>query len=260
MFSRHRHHALDQRLVLLHGLIYGHRRRDVAHNSPDVNGQSGRGRNLSSRNGCNQLLLAALRIAYLQWLDTYAVTLLRNQTAQMIYGIGLVVLDADDGLIDTDGAFQDLDTYQQLLSALQHRAVVRRKVRLALHAVYDEVLGLAARGHRQLHVRGEGSAAHTDNARILYLGDDGRTVQRTLAHQLRRAVYCGHPLVTLAFDRYHHLAQTLTVDLHIDCRNGTRYGRVDIGRHETRSLGYELSRQYLVALCHLGHIIKSVRF
>ena len=64
--ARDGHHALDQRLVLQHGLIDGNGRRGVAHHGAHVDRQRGRRRHLTARDGCDQLLLTALRVHHLQ--------------------------------------------------------------------------------------------------------------------------------------------------------------------------------------------------
>ena len=123
----------------------------------------------------------------------------------MVDGVGLVVLDTDIGFLYADGFHQDGDADEQFLSVFEHRAVVRRKVGLALHAVDDERFGLLSGRYRQLHVRGERRTAHADDAGILDLGDDLGSRERALLDQRFGTVNAFGPLVAFALDRNHHL-------------------------------------------------------
>ena len=86
--------------MLLHSLVDGHRRRGVADHRTHVDGQCGRRRYLAARDGGDELFLTALRILHAQRHNLDALVSGR-QTAQMLDGIGLVVLHADIGALDT---------------------------------------------------------------------------------------------------------------------------------------------------------------
>ena len=168
-------------------------------------------------------------------------------------GVGFVVLDADIGFLHAHGLHQDRHADHQLLAVLQHRAMVRSEIGFALHAVDDDALGLLTGRHRELHVRRERRSAHADDTGILDLGDDLLRREGADLHQRLRAVDALGPLVALALDRDHHLAQALAVGNHIHGRDRSRHRGVNVRRHEAAGFGDELSRQHLVALGDLGH-------
>ena len=167
--------------------------------------------------------------------------------------VGFVVLDADIGFPDAHGLHQNRDADDQFLAVLQHRAVVRRKIGFALHAVDDDALGLLSGRNREFHVRGERRSAHADDAGVLDLGDDLLRREGADLHQRLRTVDALGPVVALALDGDHHLAQALAVDDHIDSRHRTRNRGVDVRRHETAGFGDELAREHPIAFGDLGH-------
>ena len=251
-FARDRHHALDQRLVLLHGLVDRIGRRGIAHHGAHVDRECGRGRHLAPRNGRDQLFLTALRVFHLEGHHLDALIPL-GQTAQVRNGVGFVVLDPDIGFLHGDGLHQDRHAHEQLLTVLQHRTVVGRKVRLALYTVDNQRFGLFTGRNREFHVRGERRAAHADDAGVLDPGDDLLCRERALPDDRLRAVDPLGPVVALALDRNHHLAQPLPVGHHVHGRYRPRNRGVNVGRHKAARLGDELPRHDLVALGDLGH-------
>ena len=167
--------------------------------------------------------------------------------------IGFIILDTYVRFLNAQSLSQNRNTDQQLLTALQHHTVVRGQIRLALNAIDDQELSLLTRGNAQLNVCGERSTTHTDNTCRLDLCNDLLRLQLALAHNIFREVDTLSPLVALALDGDCGLAQTCTIDRQIDSRNRTRNGRVNVARHETTSLGDQLTRQHLVALGNLSY-------
>ena len=238
--------------MLLHGLVDRIGRRGIAHHGAHVDRECGRGRHLAPRNGHDQLFLTALRVFHLEGHHLDALIPL-GQTAQVRNGVGFVVLDPDIGFLHGDGLHQDRHAHEQLLTVLQHRTVVGRKVRLALYTVDNQRFGLFPGRNREFHVRGERRAAHADDAGVLDPGDDLLCRERTLADDRLRAVDSLGPVVALALDRNHHLAQPLPVGHHVHGRYRPRNRGVNVGRHKAARLGDELPRHDLVALGDLGH-------
>ena len=150
----------------------------------------------------------------------------------MRYGVGFVVFDADVSLLHGDRLHQDRHAHEQFLAVFEHRTVVGGQVRLALHAVDNQGFGLSSGRNREFHMRGERRTAHADDTGVLDPGDDLRGRKRALADKRLRTVDAFGPLVALAFDRNHHLAQPLTVGNGVDSRHRSRNRGVDIGRHK----------------------------
>ena len=167
--------------------------------------------------------------------------------------IGFVILDTNIRFLNAQSLSQNRNTDQQLLAALQHHAVVRSQIGLALNAIDDQELSLLARRNAQLNVCGEGSTTHTDNTCRLDLCNDLLGLQLALANNIFREVDTLSPLVTLALDGDCGLAQTCTIDRQIDSRNRTRNGCVNVARHETTCLGDQLTRKHLIAFGYLSH-------
>ena len=104
-------------------------------------------------------------------------------------------------------------------------------------------LGLLPGRNREFHVRGERRSAHADDAGVLDLGDDLLRREGADLHQRLRAVDALGPVVALALDRDHHLAQALAVGNHIHGRDRSRNRGVNVRRHEAAGFGDELPRQ-----------------
>ena len=62
--ARNRHNIVDERLVLLHGVVYGHSRTDVLHHSANADRQRS-GAHLTVHHRVDELLFAALRVTHL---------------------------------------------------------------------------------------------------------------------------------------------------------------------------------------------------
>ena len=102
-------------------------------------------------------------------------------------------------------------------------------------------------------MRGEGGAAHADDAGLLDAGDDLLRREAALLDERFGAVDTLGPVVALTLDGDHHLAQALTVGHQVDGRHRTRNRGVDVCRHEAAGFGDELPREDLVALGDLGN-------
>ena len=99
---------------------------------------------------------------------------------------------------------------------------------------------------------GELRTTETYDTCILNLCNDLLRLKRTLALMIRSAVDSLEPLIALTLDDNHHAALTLTIGKHIYIGHSTRYGRVDICRHETCRLSDNLTYEHLIALLHYG--------
>ena len=138
---------------------------DVEHGAADVGGQAS-GRHLLAGDGLAQLLLTALGVTAVQGLHHDGGLLLGDDLVHGVDAVLLVVLHADDHLVHAEHLGKIHAAADDLLGALQHGAVVAGDVGLALGAVDDDGVHLAdAAG--DLHVSGEGRAAHTDDAGVL---------------------------------------------------------------------------------------------
>jgi len=116
--------------------------------------------------GLAELFLTALGVAAAQGLHHHGSLLLGNDLVHGVDAVALVVLHADDDLVHAEHLGQELGAANDLLGPLQHGAVVAGDVGLALRAIDDDGVHLAdAAG--DLHVGGERSAAHADDAGVL---------------------------------------------------------------------------------------------
>ena len=93
---------------------------------------------------------------------------------------------------------------------------------------------------------------HTYDTRLLNLGDNLLWLEVALCYKSLRAVDSTIPLVTLALDGDHHLAQTLTIWLQIYSCNSTGDRCVNICRHKACSLGNLLTDNNCIALLYNG--------
>ena len=111
-------------------------------------------------------LFSALRVNRVQAAHLNAAVVL-CQTAQHLDRLGLVVLNGDLDLCNTDIFFDRLNTVEHILRTLDDRAVVGCYVRLAFGRVDNERIHLREILGIQLDVRGETGAAQADKARLL---------------------------------------------------------------------------------------------
>ena len=138
---------------------------DVEDGAADVAGQAA-GRDLLAGDGLAELLLTALGVAAVQGLHHHGGALFPDAGIQGVDAVLLVVLDANDHLVHAEHFGEIGGAADDLLRPLQHGAVVAGDVGLALGAVDDDGVHLADTAG-DLHVGGEGSAAHTDDTCIL---------------------------------------------------------------------------------------------
>ena len=123
------------------------------------------GGHLAAGDALDQLLLSALGVPGAQRLHRHVV-LAAHQGLQMLDGVLLVGLHADDGALEAEGLHQDAHAADDLLALLQHQPVVGGDVRLTLRTVEDQRVHLAQAG-ADLHVGGEAGAAHTGDTGLL---------------------------------------------------------------------------------------------
>ena len=128
--------------------------------------------------------------------------------------------------------------------------MVRRQIRLAFDGVNDQYLGLAAGGRRQLDLRGEGGATHTDDAGGGDLPDNLFGGQRAVADECLAAVDGLFPLVALYVDVDSGFGQTGGVEHRVDLGHGARNGRVYVGRNEACGLADQRPDFHFIALGH----------
>ena len=163
-------------------------------------------------------------------------------------GLGLVVLDADDGLGSAGGDKGALNADHTLLGALQDDAVVGGDVRFAFGGVDDEVFALLLGLEHILDVRGEAGTAQTHDAAVFHTGDDLVFAQLDVADDVGGGVDALVPLVAFAVDDDGGFLVAGDIGDHIDLADGAGDGGVDVGAHEAVGLGDELAHLHLVAL------------
>ena len=167
----------------------------------------------------------------------------RVKAVQQVYGVLLVLLDAVIALVETVRNADELYALQKLLRVLQHGAVVAAEIGLALGAVYDDRVHLAARA-LDLEGRREHRAAHADDAGLADAGDDSVGVlELLLAEGLH--VLAGRVLkVVLNNDGHDHVAQHVAPGL--DGYDLTGDGRVYRGGHRRVVRAYELAHLHRI--------------
>ena len=138
---------------------------DVEHSAANVGGQTA-GRHLLAGDGLAQLLFTALGVTAVQRLHHDGSVHLSDDLVHGINAVLLVVLDADDDLVNTEHLGQILAAADDLFGTLQHGAMVARDVGFALSAVDQDVIDLADTAG-DLHVSGERCAAHTHDTSLL---------------------------------------------------------------------------------------------
>ncbi len=244
----HRDDVVDERLVLLDGLVDSQRGADVLHHGAGVDRQGAR-RDLAADHRVDELFLTALRVTLLEHHDLD----LRERLGRFLHrsdGGGLVFLDAHIAAGHAERLHHDGAADEDLLRMLTHDAVVGGQERLALGAVEDQALRLLVLGRGQLHVRRERCAAETDDAGLLDLLDDFFRGKRNILDDGLAPVDVFHPLVAFHRDLHmlHHVAGD--VGTRADRLHGTRNGRVHEPGDESGRFGDHLSHLHLVACRH----------
>ena len=176
--------------------------------------------------------------------------LLGGQLLHQLDGVGLVAFNADHGAANVDGGHEDLHPDDDFFAFGEHQRVVRREIGFTLDGVNDQYLGLAAGGGRQLDLRGEGGATHTDDAGGGYFPDNLFGGQRAVANECLAAVDGLFPLVALYVDVDSGLGQTCGVEHRVDLGYRARNGRVYVGRNEACGLADQRPDLHLVAFGH----------
>lgn len=231
--------ALDEGLILLHGLVDCIDCANVLNNGANVDGQLAAG-NLTTNARIDELFLATLRVTELEGLHLDAFKL-RGETSKVVYGVALIVLDANDGLANTEGTHKDADADEDLLAMLEHESVVAGEVGLTLNTVDNEGLALLSWWYREFNVGWEGCTTHANDAHILYTSDDVFGLHGNLATDGRRAVDGGFPFVALNCYDDGGLAGSIAIDEILDFLNLARDRRVDVGGDEAIGFSNELS-------------------
>ena len=243
--TAHGGHALHQRTALADRTINGIAGADVRNDHAHVQRQTAAG-HLALRGGIDQLLFTALRVTHGQ--RTHLNTLRAGGGSRHGgYGVGLIVLNADDGLLHVEGLHHQTNAVNDAIGVLHHQPMIGRQVRLALRAVNDEHLDGLALGWAQLHRGGEGRAAQTHNASV--------------AHdllQFRRRQAFGmivegqlHPLILVVVinDDGHGLT-AIGQNAGLNIHHRTGHGCVDRRGHEATRFTDELTHTNVVALLH----------
>ena len=241
----------DERLVLLHGLIDGKGGSNVLHHRANADGQAA-GSHLAVHHGLDQLLLTALRILLLERKHLDIVGKLTHRLLHGGDGLRLVLLDADHGTASAKNLLHDGSTHHYLLGTLQHDAEVAGEIGLALRAVQDQALSLAAGSGIELHMGGEGSSAESDHAAGLDLVEDGCAVFGDFSDKGVGKIHSLDPLVALHrnLDVSHVVACKILAGA--DGLHGTGCGRVYERGDESAWLRYHLACLHLVAYGHDG--------
>ena len=112
-----------------------------------------------------------------------------------------------------------LYAHEDLLGFLEHQTMVGSEVRLALHSIHDDSLGLRARRGHELHACGEGGTAHTYNAGGLDAVDDflsGDVAEILHGHEFVRAVDGLQPFIAFDIHDDGHAACAARIEHGID--------------------------------------------
>ena len=81
--------------------------------------------------------------------------------------VWFVLLYADESLVDLGSLHEESHADEYLVGLLKHETVVGSEVRLTLHSVDDDPLGLELWWRHELDVRREACSAHTYDASLL---------------------------------------------------------------------------------------------
>ena len=168
-----------------------------------------------------------MRVFHFERLHLYA----KDSACEFLHvldGVGLVLLNADDGAADTEGFHHDLDTNHDFLAVLEHQLVVVGEVGFALYTVDNQYFGFLARGRQQLHLRGEACSTQTYDTRSGNLVHYFLGFERAVALDVRRAVYLGEPLVALYINHDGGCAEARSVHDRVNLGYRTAHGRAYI--------------------------------
>ena len=163
-------------------------------------GRQSAGGNLPTGNRVDQLFFRALGVLGGEHVNQDS-RLILSSFLQRLNGLGLVVLNADVAFLQAEDLHNELQAGDHILGLLPAQPVVGSDVRLTLTGVDDDGIHLAdAAG--QLHMGGEGCAAHTHNAALV---DD--------IHQLFGS-QCVHFLLGSGLHRFTQSIQVVIFDDH----------------------------------------------
>ena len=220
--------ALEQGLVLHHGLVDGEGSAHILYDSTYVDRNSWGSRYLTTDNGVNQLLLTTLRIALLQghYLDVVccASEYLGTLLGQQFDSGHLVGLDTDIAGCHLGTLHEEFKTYQYLVGMLHHQTEVGGDIGLALYGIDDDALSLCRGRRTELDKGGETSTTHTyDTCHLDALHDFLGSQLGMVLHQFQLVgtVDALFPLVTLDIDDDDGLAITGSIDSGVNLENGT---------------------------------------
>ena len=240
--------VLDERLVLLNGLVNSVGSADVAHNTTHVDGELAR-RDAAAGDGIDELLLGTLRIFDFERLNDDALELGGHLLHDGNW-FGLVVLDADVGVRDAKSLAEDADTYANLFGMLHHDTVVAGEVRLALDGIDDKVFSLFVGSYGILDMSGECGAAKTNDTHSLEFVDYFFWLQGALAFDVGSTVDGFFPFVAFNVDVDGTLSKTESVLAGVDFSHGAAERGVDVGAHKSFGFAYQLANFDFVALSH----------
>ena len=130
--------------------------------------------------------------------------------------------------------------------------MVGGQIGLAFHTVDNQEVSLFPFGDGQFHVSGERGAAHTYNAGVFNLADDGFCVVFDIAYKRVRAVDGLEPFVAFNVDEDGRFLESRYVGGHVDFRHCSRNRRVNVGRYKAVGLANQLTHFHLVAFLNNG--------
>ena len=139
-------------------------RRDVHHDAAHVQRKLALGNDLAG-GVVNQDFFAALRVKAGQGADLHALVVGKD-FRELFDAVGLIVLDADDDLLDVQPLLKQPAALDDFVGAVDHRTVVAGDVALALRGVDDDLLDAGRILNIQLDRRGERGTAQADHTAV----------------------------------------------------------------------------------------------
>ena len=220
----------------------------VEDSAADSGGQTAGG-DLTAGDGVDHLLFSTLGVLGGQNVHDDAGSGI-DGILQGLHGIGLVVLDGDVGAVQAEDLHDDLQTADQLRSHFLTQAVVGGDEGLTLAGVDDDGVHLAEAGG-QLHVGGEGCAAHADDTGLT---DDGHQIvsAQSVNFFLGAGLNCRIELIQMVIlNDNAHAGHAVGVGAGLHSLDRAGHGGVD-GDAQTLVVADLLAHQDTVALLDQG--------
>ena len=159
----------------------------------------------------------------------------------MVDGIGLVLLNTDDGAVDIQCFHQDFDTDDDFFSVFEHQLVVASQVGFALYAVDNQHLRFLTGRRQQFDLRREACATEADDTCGSHLVHNLFGFERAVAFDSVGAVDGLKPFVALHIHKDSRHTQAPSVGSSIDFGDRTAEGCVYVGTHKAPCFGDEFA-------------------